>query len=52
MITRIWIGTTNNLADKILEETQELLETVSQNLKGSFSAPATHAAQTVSPWPL
>ncbi|KAH4247441.1 hypothetical protein HBI05_045310 [Parastagonospora nodorum] len=47
VITRIWIGTTNSLAERILEDTQELLEMVLQKSKSSFSAPATHAAQTL-----
>jgi hypothetical protein len=48
VITRIWIGTTNSLDENTLEQLQELLDTVSRNTKTSLSAPATHAAQTVS----
>jgi hypothetical protein len=48
VIMRIWIGTTTNPADNILEQLQELLDTVSRNSKAPLSAPATHAAQTVS----
>jgi hypothetical protein len=48
VITRIWIGTTNSCADKILDQLQEMLDTVSQNLQAALSAPATHAAQVVS----
>jgi hypothetical protein len=44
VITRIWIGTTNSLAENTLEQLQELLDTVSRNTKTSLSAPATHAA--------
>jgi hypothetical protein len=48
VITRIWIGTTNSSTDKILDQLQELLDTVSRNLRAPLSAPATHAAQVVS----
>lgn len=48
VITRIWISTTNSLADNVLEHLQELLDTVSRDSQATFSAPATHAAQTVS----
>jgi hypothetical protein len=48
VITRIWISCTTHAAENILEQLHELFDTVSQNLKGSLSAPATHAAQTVS----
>lgn len=48
VMMRIWIATTTNLADNVLEQLQELLDAVTQNTKGPFSAPATHAAQTVS----
>lgn len=48
VVTRIWIATTNMSADDILEQLQELLDLVSQNSKNPLSAPATHAAQTVS----
>jgi hypothetical protein len=45
---RTWLGTTNNLVDGILEQLQELFDAVAQNTKVPFSAPATHAVQTVS----
>jgi hypothetical protein len=48
VVTRIWITTTNMTADDNLEQLQELLDLVSQNSKDPLSAPATHAAQTVS----
>lgn len=48
VVMRIWLGTTNSLAENIIEQLQELFEVVSRNTKASFSAPATHAAQTVS----
>jgi hypothetical protein len=48
VITRIWIGTNNSHSEKALEEMQELFDTVSQNSNVRLSAPATHAAQTVS----
>jgi uncharacterized protein (DUF2267 family) len=48
VITRIWIGTTNSCADKILDQLQEFLDRVSQHLQVALSAPATHAAQVVS----
>jgi hypothetical protein len=47
IITRIWLGTTNTFAENSLDELQELFDTVVRNSKASFSAPATHAAQTV-----
>lgn len=48
VITRIWIGTTNSFAENALEQLQELFDAVVQNSRASLSAPATHAAQTVS----
>jgi hypothetical protein len=48
VITRIWIGTTNIVSENALEQLQELFDTVAQNAKVHLSAPATHAAQTVS----
>jgi DNA-binding TFAR19-related protein (PDSD5 family) len=48
VITRIWVGTTNTLADDVLEQLQEVLDTISRNSRTSLSAPATHAAQIVS----
>jgi hypothetical protein len=48
IITRIWISTTDSLANNMLEQLQELLDTVSRNTQALLSAPATHAAQTVS----
>jgi hypothetical protein len=48
IITRIWIGTTNSVSENALEQLQELFDTVAQNSKVPLSAPATHAAQTVS----
>lgn len=48
VITRIWVGTSNNNSENMLEQMQELFDTVSQNSKIQLSAPATHAAQTVS----
>jgi hypothetical protein len=48
VITRIWVGTTNSVSDNSIEQLQELFDTVAQNSKLSLSAPATHAAQTVS----
>lgn len=47
VITRIWIGTFNNNLENALEQLQELFDIVLQN-SNPFSAPATHAAQTVS----
>jgi hypothetical protein len=47
VITRVWICCTTHIAEGTLERLQELFETVSRNLKGPFSAQATHAAQTV-----
>lgn len=48
VITRIWLLTSNNLAEHALDQLQELFDTVTQNSKVTLSAPATHAAQTVS----
>jgi histone H3/H4 len=48
VITRIWIGTTNNFSENILEQLQELFDAIARNWKNHLSAPATHAAQTVS----
>jgi hypothetical protein len=48
VITRIWIGTTNSVSENVLEQLEVLFDTVAQNLKLPLSAPATHAAQTVS----
>ncbi|KAF2036041.1 SPO22-domain-containing protein [Setomelanomma holmii] len=47
VIMRIWIGTTSAMSENVLDQTQELLDTVSQNSKAPQSAPATHAAQTL-----
>ncbi|KAL5114846.1 sporulation-specific protein 22 [Pleosporales sp. CAS-2024a] len=47
IITRIWISTNNPSANNIIEELHELLETASRNMEDTFSAPATHAAQTL-----
>jgi hypothetical protein len=48
VITRIWVGTTKSASENAVEQLQELFDTVAQNSKLSLSAPATHAAQTVS----
>jgi hypothetical protein len=48
IMTRIWISTTSKLTENVLEQLQELLDTVSHDSKAPISAPATHAAQTVS----
>jgi hypothetical protein len=47
-ITRVWLGTTDTCAENILDELQELFDRILQNSQTSLSAPATHAAQTVS----
>ncbi|KAH7075854.1 meiosis protein SPO22/ZIP4 like-domain-containing protein [Paraphoma chrysanthemicola] len=47
VIMRLWVATTTQLADNVLQQLQDLLDTVSQNTKGPLSAPATHAAQTL-----
>ncbi|KAF1835983.1 SPO22-domain-containing protein [Decorospora gaudefroyi] len=47
VITRIWIGTTNNFAENTLEQLHELFDTLEQSPKVTLSAPATHAAQTL-----
>jgi hypothetical protein len=48
VVTRIWIGTTNSVSENALEQLQVLFDTIAQNSKLPLSAPATHAAQTVS----
>lgn len=48
IITRIWISTTNSISENTLEQLQSLFDVVSQNSRTALSAPATHAAQTVS----
>lgn len=48
VITRVWIGTTKDCTENTLENFQALFDSVGQNLKASLTAPATHAAQTVS----
>jgi hypothetical protein len=48
VITRIWISTTIGNAENILDQLQDLFNTVLQNSQASLSAPATHAAQVVS----
>ncbi|EUC48226.1 hypothetical protein COCMIDRAFT_87783 [Bipolaris oryzae ATCC 44560] len=47
IITRIWISTTRNSSENMLEQLQDRFDTVSQNLPTPISAPATHAAQTL-----
>ncbi|KAF2114687.1 meiosis protein SPO22/ZIP4 like-domain-containing protein [Lophiotrema nucula] len=47
VITRIWIGTTSSLMDNTLASLQGLVNKVSSSIRGTLSAPATHAAQTL-----
>ena len=47
-IPRIWLSTKGPDQGNVLESLQELFDIISRNMKGSFGAPATHAAQTVS----
>ncbi|KAF2017110.1 SPO22-domain-containing protein [Aaosphaeria arxii CBS 175.79] len=47
VIMRIWMGTPDCTAEKQHEQLQVLLDVVSDNMKQPFSAPATHAAQTL-----
>ena len=47
VITRIWICCTTRIADETLETLGQLFDNVTQNMEASFSARATHAAQTV-----
>ena len=47
VITRVWIGCSDSISENIVEQLQDLFDTVLQNSKGPLSAPATHAAQTV-----
>lgn len=48
VITRVWVGTSGSDSENPLDSLQELFERVSRNTKFPLSAPATHAAQTVS----
>jgi histone H3/H4 len=48
VITRIWIGNAKNFSEDALEQLRHHLDAVLQNLLTPLSAPATHAAQTVS----
>ncbi|CAI6268821.1 unnamed protein product [Periconia digitata] len=47
VITRIWICCTTTAADVSLEQLHGFLDSVAQNMKGTFSAQATHATQTL-----
>jgi len=47
VITRVWIDSSDSISENILEQLQDLFDTVLQNSKAPLSAPATHAAQTV-----
>ena len=47
VITRVWICCTTRMAEETPGKLQELLETVTRNLKAPLSPQATHAAQTV-----
>ncbi len=48
VITRIWVAVSSTAGNKVVESLNDLFDIVLQNLKTSFTAPATHAAQTVS----
>jgi hypothetical protein len=48
VVTRIWADTTGSVAEPPFESLKNLFENVFRNTKHPFSAPATHAAQTVS----
>lgn len=48
VITRIWVGTSNNSAEYPIEKIHEFLDSVLANSKVPLSPSATHAAQTVS----
>lgn len=47
VITHIWISTSDVHAENALEQLQHMFDTVMQDSEISFSAPATHAAQTL-----
>ncbi|KAF2639244.1 SPO22-domain-containing protein [Massarina eburnea CBS 473.64] len=47
VITRIWICCSSFVEKDSLEQLQELFDKVAQNMKGGFTAQATHAAQTL-----
>jgi hypothetical protein len=51
-ITRTWLATKDEDADDLLDGLRGLFDGVMRNTKTAFSAPATHAAQTVSLGPL
>ncbi|XPS72064.1 sporulation-specific protein 22 [Ascochyta lentis] len=46
-ITRTWISTSKLPAENILEQLQQMFDTVLEESSSSFSASATHAAQTL-----
>jgi hypothetical protein len=48
VITRLWVGTSDTLADNVLEQLQEILHMISGSTQNTLSASATHAAQVVS----
>lgn len=48
IVTRIWIGSINSFSENVLEQLRDRFDTISKNLSTPLSAPATHAAQTVS----
>lgn len=47
VITRIWISCSTAASDVALEQLPGFLDSMAQNMKGPFSAHATHATQTV-----
>lgn len=47
VVNRIWLSTTQKIAENTAGSLQDLLDATLQNFKNPLSAPATHAAQTV-----
>ncbi|KAI0588960.1 SPO22 domain-containing protein [Pyrenophora tritici-repentis] len=47
VITRVWFGSSDGISENTLEQLQALFDTVLQNSNVTFTAPATHAAQTL-----
>lgn len=48
VVTRIWAGACNKSDEDDINNLKELLNTILRNSNDPLSAPATHAAQTVS----
>lgn len=47
VITRVWMSTSGEPDENVLEKLRELFDTVVQRFDTTFAAPATHATQTL-----